>query len=192
MAKTRQQRKAERRRRQQAAQAPKLGQGPAEPKGQARTAGAAAEVEPEVVEPDLVEPEVVEPEVVEPAVEPAETAPIEAEPAEAEDESAAGGPAPEAAALEAPAPPKAKKRRKERRREAKPARRTERRPGGVRERSRVASFLSEVRAELKRVQWPDRQTLMQATGVVIVTVLIAATYLGVLDFIFSKLIRSIL
>ena len=74
----------------------------------------------------------------------------------------------------------------------KPAQRAERHPGKVRQRSRVITFLSEVRAELRRVQWPDRQTLMQATGVVIVTVLIAAAYLGVLDLIFGKLIHRLL
>src|SRR4051812_29231580 len=52
---------------------------------------------------------------------------------------------------------------------------------------RVIAFLIAVWAELKRVQWPDRQTLTVLTGVVLLFVLIMGGYLGLLDAAFSKL-----
>jgi len=59
-------------------------------------------------------------------------------------------------------------------------------------RPRLVQFLFAVRAELSRVQWPDRQALTTLTGVVLGFVLIAGGYLGLLDAIFSRLIQAIL
>jgi preprotein translocase subunit SecE len=59
-------------------------------------------------------------------------------------------------------------------------------------RPRVVQFLIACWAELQRVQWPDRQTLVTLTGVVLGFVLIAGGYLGLLDAIFSELIQAIL
>ena len=59
-------------------------------------------------------------------------------------------------------------------------------------RPRVVQFLIAVWAELQRVQWPDRQALTTLTGVVLGFVLIAGGYLGLLDAIFSELIKAIL
>jgi preprotein translocase SecE subunit len=58
--------------------------------------------------------------------------------------------------------------------------------------SKVLSFLRASWAELQRVQWPDRRTLTQLTGIVLFFVVVAGVYLGVLDQIFSKLIQAIL
>ena len=69
------------------------------------------------------------------------------------------------------------------------------RGGGAEEpknRSRVVQFLYAVVAELRRVQWPDRQTLTTLTGVVLGFVVIAGGYLGLLDAIFSRVIQAIL
>ncbi|MBA3261243.1 MAG: preprotein translocase subunit SecE [Thermoleophilaceae bacterium] len=60
------------------------------------------------------------------------------------------------------------------------------------ERPRVVQFLIAVWAELQRVQWPNRQALVTLTGVVLGFVLIAGGYLGLLDAIFSQLIKAIL
>jgi preprotein translocase subunit SecE len=59
-------------------------------------------------------------------------------------------------------------------------------------RGRLLAFLVAVWAELQRVQWPDRKTLTQLTGVVLFFVLIVGAYLGALDAIISKLIQQIL
>jgi preprotein translocase subunit SecE len=61
-----------------------------------------------------------------------------------------------------------------------------------RERGRVVQFLVACWAELQRVQWPNRQALVTLTGVVLGFVLIAGGYLGLLDAIFSELIKAIL
>jgi preprotein translocase subunit SecE len=61
-----------------------------------------------------------------------------------------------------------------------------------RDRPRVIQFLVAVWAELQRVQWPNRQALFTLTGVVLGFVLIAGGYLGLLDVIFSELIKAIL
>jgi preprotein translocase SecE subunit len=63
---------------------------------------------------------------------------------------------------------------------------------GHKERGRLIQFLYAVVAELRRVQWPDRQTLTTLTGVVLGFVVIAGGYLGLLDAIFSRVIQAIL
>jgi len=97
--------------------------------------------------------------------------------------------------LEAPAP--AKRDRRAERRERKEAerrareqaeRRAAKEPVQQRGRGPVMSFFASVIAELRKVQWPDRDTLVQASAVTLLFVAIAAAYLGVLDAIFSRLI----
>jgi preprotein translocase subunit SecE len=69
------------------------------------------------------------------------------------------------------------------------------RPSGrelPREGNRFVNFLRACWAELQRVQWPDRRQVAQATGVVLFFVLIAGGYLGLLDAIFSRLVKAIL
>ena len=61
-----------------------------------------------------------------------------------------------------------------------------------RHRNRLVAFLIAVWAELQRVQWPNRKQLTQMTGIVLMFVLIAGGYLGLLDAIFSRLIQQII
>ena len=61
-----------------------------------------------------------------------------------------------------------------------------------RQRGRVTGFLASCWAELKRVQWPDRDTLIQASAVTLIFIAVAAAYLGVLDAIFSEVVQLIL
>jgi preprotein translocase subunit SecE len=61
-----------------------------------------------------------------------------------------------------------------------------------RQRGGVLGFFASCWAELKKVQWPDRDTLVQATAVTIIFVTVAAAYLGVLDFLFNLLVKQIL
>jgi preprotein translocase subunit SecE len=58
--------------------------------------------------------------------------------------------------------------------------------------SRVLNFLKACWAELQRVQWPDRRTLTQLTGIVLFFCMLAGLYLGAIDQVFSKLIQAIL
>jgi preprotein translocase SecE subunit len=58
--------------------------------------------------------------------------------------------------------------------------------------NRFINFLRACVAELRRVQWPNRKQVGQATAVVIGFVVVAGTYLGLLDAVFSRLVNAIL
>jgi preprotein translocase subunit SecE len=66
------------------------------------------------------------------------------------------------------------------------------RPGRRRSRGRIFTFLGHVVDELRRVQWPDRRHVGQGTAVVLGFVVIAGTYLGLLDAIWKPLIDKLL
>jgi preprotein translocase subunit SecE len=57
---------------------------------------------------------------------------------------------------------------------------------------RLINFLQGSWRELQRVQWPDRQQVMQATGVVIGFVIVAGIFLGVADALAGKIVTFIL
>ena len=54
--------------------------------------------------------------------------------------------------------------------------------------SGLVEFFRSVIAELRRVQWPDRQALTTLTGVVLGFVVIAGAFLGLLDAAFQRLV----
>ncbi|MGI8922022.1 MAG: preprotein translocase subunit SecE [Solirubrobacteraceae bacterium] len=56
---------------------------------------------------------------------------------------------------------------------------------------RFAGFLRASWAELQRVQWPNRRQVTQATGVVVLFVIIAGAYLGVADWVAQKIVNAI-
>ncbi len=58
--------------------------------------------------------------------------------------------------------------------------------------ARLIAFLQGSWRELQRVQWPDRRQVMQATGVVIGFVIVAAAFLGLADLLAGKLVTFIL
>ncbi len=58
--------------------------------------------------------------------------------------------------------------------------------------ARLIAFLQGSWRELQRVQWPDRRQVMQATGVVIGFVIVAAVFLGVADWVAGKLVTFVL
>src|SRR5215204_7387465 len=61
-----------------------------------------------------------------------------------------------------------------------------------RQRGRVIAFFISCWAELKRVQWPDRETLIQASAVTVIFIAVAAAYLGALDAVFNFLVQRLL
>ena len=58
--------------------------------------------------------------------------------------------------------------------------------------TRLIGFLQGSWRELQRVQWPDRRQVMQATGVVIGFVIVAAAFLGLADLVAGKLVSFVL
>ena len=61
-----------------------------------------------------------------------------------------------------------------------------------RKRGRFITFLGHCIDELRRVQWPNRRQVGQATAVVLGFVVIAGGYLGLLDALWQPLIEAIL
>jgi preprotein translocase SecE subunit len=57
---------------------------------------------------------------------------------------------------------------------------------------RLIAFLQGSWRELQRVQWPDRRQVVQATGVVLGFVVVAAVFLGVADTLASHVMTFIL
>jgi preprotein translocase SecE subunit len=72
------------------------------------------------------------------------------------------------------------------------ARRQKQAQAEKRQRGGVIGFLVSCWQELRKVQWPDRETLVQATAVTIIFVAVAGAYLGLLDTAFSFLVKQIL
>jgi preprotein translocase subunit SecE len=54
--------------------------------------------------------------------------------------------------------------------------------------SKTMKFLREVRLELSKVTWPDRDELVQATVAVLVAVAVSGVFIFLLDVVFSRLI----
>jgi preprotein translocase SecE subunit len=222
MAKTRAQRKAERRRREQQA----------ERQGQAGDGGAAARAKEERAQHDTQVPRSGEEAEFEAVMESgAKTEEYGERTVERDDQPTdqAGSPVPgvvpeptqpEPPTPEPPAPsradvgrpedgavaeaPPAPKESREERRARKEREKEERRKARAKElqkgqaekaekrRGAVTGFLASCWAELKRVQWPDRDTLVQASAVTFIFVAVMAAYLGALDAAFNWLVQRIL
>ncbi|MGA8217129.1 MAG: preprotein translocase subunit SecE, partial [Solirubrobacterales bacterium] len=110
-------------------------------------------------------------------------------------------PAPSRADVGAPAPqaePKESRRdRREREKEERRKARAKELQKGQAEKAEkrrgpVLGFLLSCWAELKRVQWPDRDTLVQASAVTFIFVAVMAAYLGALDAAFNWFIKQLL
>ncbi|HEY6729498.1 MAG TPA: preprotein translocase subunit SecE [Solirubrobacterales bacterium] len=85
-----------------------------------------------------------------------------------------------------------RKREDQKRREREQLAKRQKQAKAERQRSGFIGFLISCWQELKKVQWPDRETLVQATAVTVLFVAVAAAYLGALDATFSWLIKQIL
>jgi preprotein translocase subunit SecE len=67
-------------------------------------------------------------------------------------------------------------------------------PAGQQKRKRTGArqFLREVRLELKKVDWPTRKELITYTIVVLVTITVLTSFVFGVDYVFSKLVFSLL
>jgi len=57
--------------------------------------------------------------------------------------------------------------------------------------NRIAEFFKDVKLELKKVVFPTRKEVIGSTWVVIVTVLIASVFLGIVDMSLGKLMTTV-
>ena len=58
--------------------------------------------------------------------------------------------------------------------------------------NKALQFLSQAKAELKKVTWPTRKQTLASTGVVMIIVAFMALYLGIIDLILAKLVKLFL
>ena len=213
MAKTRAQRKAERRRRQQAEQRERQSDPGAEQEERAQentqqgVSGEVAEAEAaiqtgarvdeygeRVVEKPGEVPDVEDSGSPVPGIIPEQVRPETEAPAP----SRADVGRPDGDAATAPAEPRESRRdRREREKEERRKARAKELQKGQAEKAEkrrgpVLGFLLSCWAELKRVQWPDRDTLVQASAVTFIFVAVMAAYLGGLDAAFNWLIKRII
>jgi preprotein translocase SecE subunit len=214
MAKTRAQRKAERRRRQQAEQ---RGEEPGRSDLEREQEGRAQEATREGVSGEVAEAEA----VIETGARTEDYGEHTVDPEVREEVQGGGSPVPGVVPtpvqpeteIEAPAPSRAdvgrtedgtaaepKESRRDRRQREKEGRRKARAKElqkgqsekAEKRRGPVLGFLLSCWAELKRVQWPDRDTLVQASAVTFIFVAVMAAYLGALDAAFNWFVKQLL
>ncbi len=58
--------------------------------------------------------------------------------------------------------------------------------------SRISNFIIEVKVELQKVSWSDRNELIGSTGIVIVSTALLAVFIGIVDIILSRFINILL
>ena len=58
--------------------------------------------------------------------------------------------------------------------------------------SNIRKFFSEVRAEMQKVTWSTREEILGSTGVVLMTMLILSTFIGISDFILAHALSVLL
>ena len=57
---------------------------------------------------------------------------------------------------------------------------------------KAKNFVFEVRAEMQKVTWPTREELVGSTMVVVMTMLIFSSFIGVAGFLLALLLRVLL
>ena len=58
--------------------------------------------------------------------------------------------------------------------------------------SKIGQFFRESKAELKKVVWPSRDDVVSSIKVVIISTIVVAVILGLLDFTFTEAFRAIM
>jgi preprotein translocase SecE subunit len=123
------------------------------------------------------------------------------EPVAPEQQPEPEAPAPSRADVGAPAPAKESREEKRTRKQKEKQQRKQQRERELQKtagekpekrRGAVMGFFASCWAELKKVQWPDRDTLVQASAVTLIFVAVMAAYLGALDAAFNWLVKQIL
>ncbi len=58
--------------------------------------------------------------------------------------------------------------------------------------SKLGQFFRESKAELKKVVWPSRDDVVSSIKVVILSTIVVAIILGLLDFAFTEAFRAVM
>jgi preprotein translocase subunit SecE len=58
--------------------------------------------------------------------------------------------------------------------------------------SRIKKFITEIKVEMQKVSWSDRNELIGSTGVVIVSTALLAIFIGIVDIILSRFVSLLI
>ena len=58
--------------------------------------------------------------------------------------------------------------------------------------TKFITFLQEAKSELMRVNWPNKETIIRYTAMVVVMSVAVALFLGTLDYFFGYLVETLL
>ncbi len=58
--------------------------------------------------------------------------------------------------------------------------------------NKIFTFLKESKAELKKVNWPSKEEVLTSTRVVIISILIIAAVIALMDYVIKTVIFSII
>lgn len=57
---------------------------------------------------------------------------------------------------------------------------------------RTAQFFKDVQIEMKRISWPAVKETVRSTGAVVFISILLASFLGLVDFLFSLMVKYVL
>jgi len=57
---------------------------------------------------------------------------------------------------------------------------------------KIFNFIKESRAELKKVNWPSREEVLTSTRVVIISILIIAAVIALMDYVIKTIVFAIM
>jgi preprotein translocase subunit SecE len=57
---------------------------------------------------------------------------------------------------------------------------------------KIKNFLSETRAEMRKVTWPTRDELIESTKIVIIASFVVTLFIGLIDQLLTLIIRRLL
>lgn len=57
---------------------------------------------------------------------------------------------------------------------------------------KIVRFIKECKAELRKVVWPSREDVIASLKVVIISTLLTAVILGLMDFVFTEAFRAVM
>ncbi|MBC8474019.1 MAG: preprotein translocase subunit SecE [Candidatus Omnitrophica bacterium] len=58
--------------------------------------------------------------------------------------------------------------------------------------SSITKFVTEVKGEMQKVSWSDRNELIGSTGVVIISTALLAVFIGMVDLVLARFINILL
>ncbi len=64
-------------------------------------------------------------------------------------------------------------------------------PAAPKKPNKIAKWWNETIGELRKVTWPTREEALHMTKIVLIVVFAMAVFLGIVDFLFSELIGTI-